>query len=58
MTTPELGKIVTGAAARDAVHVAIAPVVAGELLARHFLSDEIERLGLRLGRDDSHGPSG
>lgn len=31
--TPEVGKLITGQAFRDAIHVAIAPVVAGEQLA-------------------------
>ncbi len=32
MNTPQLGKLIEGPVGRDAVHVAIAPVVAGERL--------------------------
>lgn len=45
METPKLGELVTGTAARDAIHVAVAPVTAGHRLkpGQHVGLDEAGR---------------
>lgn len=49
MSELNIGKIIEGEAARDAIHIAVAPVVAGEhLCASDFLQATVTKLNARV----------